>query len=136
MSDKRFVFDSIINSYSSNNITEQTEHPEDLTHDEISKKSSNDKENNKHNKYNPKKHNKLKASNISNIPNDPEKRKRGRPKRTEGENKSKHFNLLIRPSTLMALNRIAAKKQLATGNKISVTELINIILENYVKEEL
>ena len=60
--------------------------------------------------------------------------KRGRPKRTEGENKSKRFNLIMKPSTLASLNKLAAQKQLQTGIRTSVTELINSVLESYISK--
>ena len=59
-------------------------------------------------------------------------RKRGSPKRCDGENKSKRFNLVMKPSTMAELNRIAAHRQLQTGIRSSVTEVINEILENYI----
>ncbi len=58
----------------------------------------------------------------------------GRPKRTEGENKSKRFNLIMKPSTLASLNKLAAQKQLQTGIRTSVTELINSVLESYISK--
>ena len=59
--------------------------------------------------------------------------KRGRPPRIDGENKSKRFNLIMKPSTLSKLNKLSAQKQLTTGERVSVTGLINEILENYVR---
>ena len=59
--------------------------------------------------------------------------KRGRPPRIDGENKSKRFNLIMKPSTLSKLNKLSAQKQLITGERISITSLINEILENYVR---
>ena len=59
---------------------------------------------------------------------------RGRPKRTDGENKSKRFNLIMKPSTLASLNKLAAQKQLQTGIRTSVTELINSVLESYISK--
>lgn len=60
--------------------------------------------------------------------------KLGRPKRTDGENKSKRFNLIMKPSTLVSLNKLAAQKQLQTGIRTSVTELINSVLESYISK--
>ena len=60
--------------------------------------------------------------------------KRGRPKRTDRENKSKRFNLIMKPSTLASLNKLAAQKQLQTGRRTSVTELINTVLESYISK--
>ncbi len=59
--------------------------------------------------------------------------KRGRPHRIDGENKSKRFNLVMKPSTLSKLNQLSAQKQLSTGERVSVTSLINEVLEDYVK---
>ena len=59
--------------------------------------------------------------------------KRGRLPRIDGENKSKRFNLIMKPSTSSKLNKLSAQKQLDTGERISVTSLINEILENYAR---
>ena len=59
-------------------------------------------------------------------------KKRGRPKRTDEENRSKRFNLIMKPSTMSELNKIAAKRQLQDGTKTSVTGLINQILEEFI----
>ena len=59
--------------------------------------------------------------------------KSGRPPRIDGENKSKRFNLIMKPSTLSKLNKLSAQKQLITGERVSITSLINEILENYVR---
>lgn len=63
-----------------------------------------------------------------------ENKKRGRPKRTDEENRSKRFNLIMKPSTMSELNKIAAKRQLDTGKRISITELINSVLEKYIEK--
>ena len=63
---------------------------------------------------------------------DNKKRSRGRPKRSDEENRSKHFNLIMKPSTMSELNKIAAKRQLQDGIKTSVTGLINQILEEFI----
>ena len=65
---------------------------------------------------------------------DNKKRNRGRPKRTDEENRSKRFNLIMKPSTMSELNKIAAKRQLETGKRTSITELINSILENFINK--
>ena len=65
---------------------------------------------------------------------DNKKHSRGRPKRTDGENKSKRFNLIMKPSTLVSLNKLAAQKQLQTGIRTSVTELINSVRESYISK--
>ena len=62
-------------------------------------------------------------------------KKRGRPKRTDEENRSKRFNLIMKPSTMSELNKIAAKRQLQDGTKTSVTGLINQILEEFIARE-
>ena len=62
------------------------------------------------------------------------KRNRGRPKRTDAENRSKRFNLIMKPSTMSELNKIAAKRQLETGKRTSITELINSILEGFINK--
>ncbi len=59
---------------------------------------------------------------------------RGRPKRPDEENKSKRFNLIMKPSTMSELNKIAAKRQLETGKRTSITELINSVLENFINK--
>ena len=65
---------------------------------------------------------------------DNKKHNRGRPKRTDEENRSKRFNLIMKPSTMSELNKIAAKRQLETGKRTSITELINSILENFINK--
>lgn len=57
--------------------------------------------------------------------------RRGRHKRPESENVIKRFNLVMNQATMEALIRIAAQKQLKTGQRISITGLINSILDNY-----
>lgn len=52
----------------------------------------------------------------------------------ETESKSKSFSLKLRPSTFKELNRICAFKQLQTGIRTSVTDLINNILDEYVEK--
>ena len=39
----------------------------------------------------------------------------------------------MKPSTLSKLNQLSAQKQLSTGERVSVTSLINEVLEDYVK---
>lgn len=65
---------------------------------------------------------------------DNKKRSRGRPKRTDEENRSKRFNLIMKPSTMSELNKLAAQRQLETGNRTSITELINSVLEKYIEK--
>ncbi len=71
---------------------------------------------------------------FSNNMENSENKKRGRPKRTDEENRSKRFNLIMKPSTMSELNKIAAKRQLDTGKRISITELINSVLEKYIEK--
>lgn len=65
---------------------------------------------------------------------DNKKHSRGRPKRTDEENRSKRFNLIMKPSTMSELNKIAAKRQLDTGKRTSITELVNSVLEKYIEK--
>ena len=71
---------------------------------------------------------------FSNNMENSENKKRGRPKRTDEENRSKRFNLIMKPSTMSKLNKIAAKRQLDTGKRTSITELINSVLEKYIEK--
>ena len=59
-------------------------------------------------------------------------KKRGRPKVTDRETRSKNFNLLMKPSTFKGLNRIVGLKLIETGERVSVTDLINTILEEFI----
>ncbi len=72
---------------------------------------------------------------FSNNTEHSDNKKRGRPKKSPEENRSKRFNLIMKPSTMAELNKIAAQTQLRTGIKTSITELINSILENYITQE-
>ena len=72
------------------------------------------------------------SNNIENS--DKKNHSRGRPKRPDEENKSKRFNLIMKPSTMSELNKIAAKRQLETGKRTSITELINSVLENFINK--
>ena len=63
-----------------------------------------------------------------------QKRKKRRPKITDKETKSKIFTLKIKPSTFRELNRICGLRQLETGIRASVTDLINNVLEDYVEK--
>ena len=69
---------------------------------------------------------------FSNNTEHSDNKKRGRPKRPDEENRSKRFNLIMKPSTMSELNKIAAKRQLQDGTKTSVTGLINQILEEFI----
>lgn len=59
-------------------------------------------------------------------------KKKGRPKITDREIKSKSYTLKIKPSTFTELNRICGLKQLETGQRASVSDLVNTILDDYV----
>lgn len=61
-------------------------------------------------------------------------RKRGRPKMLDKETKSKNFTLKIKPSTFRELNRICGLRQIETGQRASVTDLINNVLEDYIEK--
>ena len=47
----------------------------------------------------------------------------------------KMFHLLMKSSLFTALNKKAAQMQIETGNKVSITSLINQVLTDYVKEK-
>ncbi len=61
-----------------------------------------------------------------------DKKKMGRPKVLDREIKSKSYTLKIKPSTFTELNRICGLRQLETGQRSSVSELVNNILDEYV----
>ena len=71
---------------------------------------------------------------FSNNTEHSDNKKRGRPKRPDEENRSKRFNLIMKPSTMSELNKIAAKRQFETGKRTSITELINSVLENFINK--
>ena len=48
------------------------------------------------------------------------------------ETRSKNFNLLMKPSTFKGLNRIVGLKLMETGERMSVTDLINTVLEEFI----
>ena len=60
-------------------------------------------------------------------------KKRGRPKVLDREVKSKSYTLKIKPSTFTQLNRICGLRQLETGKRASVSDLVNTILDEYVE---
>jgi len=60
-------------------------------------------------------------------------KKRGRPKFTDKETKSKTFTMKIKPSLFKELNRICGLRQLETGQRTSVSDLINTVMEEYIK---
>ena len=70
-----------------------------------------------------------------NIDNKPTQKKRGRPKVTDRETRSKNFNLLMKPSTFKELNRLAGLKQAETGEKASITDLINALIDDYIAHQ-
>ncbi len=59
-------------------------------------------------------------------------RKKGRPKVTNREIKSKSYTLKIKQSTFTDLNRICGLRQFETGKRSSVSDLVNNILDEYV----
>ena len=60
-------------------------------------------------------------------------KKRGRPKVLDREVKSKSYTLKVKPSTFTELNRICGLRQLETGRRASVSDLVNTILDEYVE---
>ena len=62
------------------------------------------------------------------------KRGRGRPKMDTTEKKT-HFNLLLRPATITALNTIAGKMQAETGKRVTVTGLITQLIDEFVTKQ-
>lgn len=59
-------------------------------------------------------------------------KKRGKPKVLDREVKSKSYTLKVKPSTFTELNRICGLRQLETGKRASVSDLVNTILDEYV----
>ena len=59
-------------------------------------------------------------------------KKRGRPKVLDREVKNKSYTLKVKPSTFTELNRICGLRQLETGKRASVSDLVNTILDEYV----
>lgn len=59
-------------------------------------------------------------------------KKMGRPKVLDREVKSKSYTLKVKPSTFTELNRICGLRQLETGKRASVSDLVNSILDEYV----
>lgn len=59
-------------------------------------------------------------------------KKKGRPKVTDRELKSKSYTLKIKQSTFTELNRICGLRQFETGKRSSVSDLVNTILDEYV----
>ena len=53
---------------------------------------------------------------------------------TMSDSYKKMFNLVMNSSLFTALSKRAALLQIETGNRVSVTSLINHVLENYVQE--
>ena len=129
---KEFTFEHLLDNYSSAESKGQNLdiEPEEIV---INQESEFTNEANIQDKQDELKEPKM--SNHHDMHDIPEKRKPGRPKRTEGENQSKNFNLTMRPSLFQDLTRIAAKKQLKTGERTTVTKVINDILEEYVERE-
>ena len=59
-------------------------------------------------------------------------KKRGRPKLLDREVKTKSYTLKVKLSTFTQLNRICGLRQLETGKRASVSDLVNTILDEYV----
>ncbi len=83
----------------------------------------------------------IETPNNSFIPEDKEnyetpikKRGRGRPKMDTTEKKT-HFNLLLRPATITALNTIAGRMQAETGKRVTVTGLITQLIDEFVVKQ-
>ena len=66
------------------------------------------------------------------MENENTEKKRGRPKVLDREVKSKSYTLKIKPSTFTQLNRICGLRQLETGKRTTVSDLVNTILDEYV----
>ena len=64
---------------------------------------------------------------------DNSKKSVGRPK-SDGE-KKKHFNLLLTPSMLTRLNKAVGQIQAETGEKWTVSALLNELAEKYLSEK-
>ncbi len=78
------------------------------------------------------KHNIYNINNINKNDNI-EHRKAGRPKMADSERLSKNFNLLMKMSDFQALTRLAAQRQLETGEKVSVSSLVNAAVAEYLE---
>ena len=79
----------------------------------------------------------IKTPNNSLIPENketPKKRGRGRPKMDVNE-KKKHFNLLLKPETITALNTIAGRMQAETGKRVTTTGLITQLIDEFVAKQ-
>ena len=63
-----------------------------------------------------------------------EQKRRGRPMKSEAEKRSKKFNMTMRPELYSKLNKLSAERQLSTGRRFSVNEVINNVLEKYFEQ--
>lgn len=63
-----------------------------------------------------------------------EQKRRGRPMKSENEKRSKKFNMTMKPELFSKLNKLAAERQLSTGQRFSVNEVINNVLEKYFEQ--
>lgn len=61
-------------------------------------------------------------------------KKRGRPAKTTAEKRSKKFNLIMFDETFSEINKLAAKKQISSGRRTSANEIINNIVEDYIRK--
>lgn len=78
--------------------------------------------------------NTLNISTVDNEKNSQSPKKRGRPAKKITEKRSKKFNLLMHDETFTEINKLAGKEQLSTGRRTSANEIINNIVEDYIKK--
>ena len=75
-----------------------------------------------------------KAHDKENIETPIKKRGRGRPK-MDVNKKKKHFNLLLKPETITALNTIAGRMQAETGQRVTTTGLITQLIDEFIAKQ-
>ena len=63
-----------------------------------------------------------------------EQKRQGRPMKSENEKRSKKLNMTMKPELFSKLNKLAAERQLSTGQRFSVNEVINNVLEKYFEQ--
>lgn len=78
--------------------------------------------------------NTMNTNTVNNEKTSQSPKKRGRPAKKSTEKRTKKFNLLMRDETFTEINRFAAKEQLSTGRRTSANEIINNIVEGYIKK--
>ena len=69
---------------------------------------------------------------ISQAPKAP--KKRGRPAKTTAEKRSKKFNLIMFDETFSEINKLAAQEQFNSGKRTSANQIINKIVEDYIRK--